>query len=384
MNKKTNSLYQNIFEDLRVKIESGELAAGSRLPTEPELAAHYGVSRVTVARALQQLKELNLIVRIKKSGTFILDKHEKTSGLTIPLLLPDVEDGGSNIIAILQMEAERYRCKIPVYSAYGKAWREREILYQLLNTNPDGLLVHPSSIEVNKEIFEEIQERGIPLVFIDFKPDGIDAPLVSCDNFGGMYNIVRRCVELGHRRIGFFAAGHGMLPPERERLKGYCCALIDSNIPLDSRYIFSFRTYARGDDLATAQTTQSEFLFADSQSFIDEFFSMKDAPTVICCNSDVHAIYLMNLMKRRGISIPHDICITGFDNLAGCDAVTPTLTSVKQDFDKIAKTALTTVFDLREYQGLATDIVMPTEIVERESLVQLSSEETDKANKLSN
>ena len=373
MNTKNSALYQKIFEDLRTKINSGELAAGSRLPTEPELADRYGVSRVTVARALQQLKDLQLIVRTKKSGTFVLDKYEKTSGLTIPLLLPDVEDGGSNIIAILQKEAERYHCNIPIHSAYGKAWNEREILQRLLNSNPDGLIVHPSSVEVNKDMFEEIQKKGIPLVFIDYKPDGIDAPLVSCDNFSGAYQMVRRCVELGHKRIGFFAVGQGMLPPERERLKGYCCALIDSNLPLDSRYIFSFRTYARGDYLATAQTAQVEFLFADSQSCIDEFFSMKDVPTVICCNSDVHAIYLMNLMKRRGISIPHDICITGFDNLAACAALTPPLTSVRQDFEKIAKAALLTVFKLRENRDAAVaDTMIPTSIVERDSLVKLS------------
>lgn len=367
---KKNSLYQNIFNELYAKIENGELAPGDRLPTEPELAAQFGVSRVTVARALQKLKEMNLIVRTKKSGTFVLDESTDTDGLSIPVILPDIEDGGSNIISSICAEAERYRCNTPIFCAYGKAKREREILQQLQESKPDGLIVHPSSVEVNKDIFEEIIARQIPLVFIDFKPDGIDAPLITCDNFGGMYHMVRRCISLGHKRIGFFAAGHGLLPPEKERLKGYCCALIDGDLPLDSRYIFSFRTYARGDYLATAPTTQVEFLFADSQSCIDEFFSLKDAPTVICCNSDVHAIYLMNLLQRRGISIPQDVSITGFDNLSSCASISPSLTSVDQNFEEIAKTALSTIIQLCKNNFSASQrITIPTKLVERESLI---------------
>ena len=78
----------------------------------------------------------------------------------------------------------------------------------------------------------------------------------------------------------------------------------------------------------------------------------------------------MDLMLSRGIAIPEDVCITGFDNLPSCTAVTPPLTSVSQNFDQMGKIAFHTVLDRIQKKGVLSSRVVPTSIVMRDSLTE--------------
>ena len=88
MAKKEKTLYSAVYNDIISKIKSGQLKVGEKLPTEIELTKIYGVSRITVARALKDLAESNLIYRVKKSGTFVNGKLDHSTPLIIPAILP--------------------------------------------------------------------------------------------------------------------------------------------------------------------------------------------------------------------------------------------------------------------------------------------------------
>lgn len=73
--RKPELLWRQVAADIRADIESGALQPDARLPSEPELSAQYGVSRVTVRRALGVLAEEGLVIVLHGRGTFVRDQH---------------------------------------------------------------------------------------------------------------------------------------------------------------------------------------------------------------------------------------------------------------------------------------------------------------------
>lgn len=67
-------VWQQVAEDIDAEIASGQVAAGAKMPTELELASQYGVSRVTVRRAIKDLAERGLLIVVHGRGTFVAEK----------------------------------------------------------------------------------------------------------------------------------------------------------------------------------------------------------------------------------------------------------------------------------------------------------------------
>lgn len=83
--------------------------------------------------------------------------------------------------------------------------------------------------------------------------------------------------------------------------------------------------------------------------------------------SDYYAIDLIHFLTENGLSVPKDICVSGFDDIPMCQMVSPTLTTVKQDGVLRAKTAISKLLELRQNKESSTNILLPVTLVERES-----------------
>ena len=84
---------RQIYESLRVRIDSGELLPGAKLPTELQLMQHFAVSRTTVSRALRDLELQGLIRRRRGSGTYVRELAPATEHLDLAFFVPWVESG---------------------------------------------------------------------------------------------------------------------------------------------------------------------------------------------------------------------------------------------------------------------------------------------------
>ena len=135
--KKKETLYNKVYNDLIAKIQSGKLKVGDKLPTELELTEIYGVSRITVAHALKNLSDANLIYRVKRSGTFVNGKLNRNAPLIVPVVLPFVEDLNEIMMGI-QNTALTFNTFTPFYNSKNNLERERKILTEVLSLKPDG------------------------------------------------------------------------------------------------------------------------------------------------------------------------------------------------------------------------------------------------------
>jgi LacI family transcriptional regulator len=175
--------------------------------------------------------------------------------------------------------------------------------------------------KLNSAIIKELETTSIPAMLLD---SYIKNPKVSCissDNINSVASVVEHLVSLGHRKIGFLGGDRESIVT-RERFSGYLIGLMDADIEFKSEYV-RYGNYTEDCGLSNAD------YFADC------------GVTAVVCASDLIAIGLINGFKKRNLSVPDDISVSGFDNLDVARYFTPSLTTVKQDFIQLGENAFT-------------------------------------------
>lgn len=363
--------YKRIYKDLYYKIKSGELPSGSKLPTEAELAKAYSVSKITVKTALNLLKSEGLVIRKKRLGTVVLNGIVNPSAdKLIAVVFSGFDHLDIRIVNGLKQIALTKNVKLTFFDSAFKLDKEREILGYLLSENIAGLILMPVSQGGNIEAVSMFAVQKIPVVFMDFPSFPAFAPTVTSDNYGGAYEMTSYLVEAGHTRIGFFPYSERFYPTERERFEGYCRALVDHGIPISDDYLFT--SSARDTYSIIASVTNAE---PDSAAgFYKKYDALASKPSAVVCVNDLCAHAVIEEGKRRGVAVPENLSVTGFDNLAV--SVKDDITTVAQDFAEISKTALLTL--LRKIDGSVnepTKIKIRTVLVRRDSVKKLQPTE---------
>ena len=332
-------LYQKIRDELRLKIQSGEFAAGAPLPTERELCERYGVSRITAAHALNELKQEGLIERKKKSGNAVLPLPYEGRPMAekIAVVFSDFDDCKAKIAGALTPFAQKRNCSVLLFDSQHSREREREILKYLLPQKILGLILWPISRASNLDILCRFALNGMPICFMDYASYGIKAPCICSDNYAGMYSITKHLISLGHRHIAYFPYKDNFLPTEEERFSGYCRALIKNGGVLDPEYFIEMPENIRN----TTTENLARFSYC-AEAAVQKLLSLKMCPTAVVCVNDAAAWHMIDRARAHGLRVPQDLSVTGFDNTSL--AVQKEITTVSQDFGEMAKMALNMIF----------------------------------------
>jgi GntR family transcriptional regulator of arabinose operon len=369
---KTLKLYETVYEDLLRKINTGELRAGDRLPTEYELIDIYNVSRTTVIRAVKELQKNKLIARSPRSGTFVAKKANHEGGhYIIPMILPYDDIFNSAIIDGANEYAVANNCFISFFNSHNINKEEREILIKLLKVNTAGLIIYPCSMYSNIDIFSNYIINRIPIVFLDRRLPGITSPLITSNNKKGFYNLVCGLIDKGHRRIAYYCVSNNMLPTENERFEGYCEALIKNGISINFDYVMRFYEDIRHKYANTPVDKKPALLIENVRRMINQYLSLEEKPTVICCVNDETAILLTGECKKLGIAVPEVFSITGFGYTAEARSSMPALTTVRQNFYEFGKSAAKNI--LAQIDGYYSDSRIDTEIIWGDSVKDLNA-----------
>lgn len=209
--------YKKIYEELYYAIKSGKYANGDVLPSEQELCERHGVSRITAKHALDLLREKGLVKRIRRRGTVVAAQDlfvRQTRGF-VAVVFPHFENCGNRIYHGLRELAERERVSLSFFDTERSPEKEREILSFLLTQNVLGMILMPLGRVSNIDLLSQFSLHKIPLAFLDFAVSGIRAPLVTSDNFGGMYALTQYLIRRGHRKIAYIRTATRFCPPKR-------------------------------------------------------------------------------------------------------------------------------------------------------------------------
>lgn len=356
--------YARIRESLLQYIHENRLHDGDKLPTERFLAEHYGVSRITIQRAIRELQDENLLYRIQGGGTYVgakrpgLAYQEETPPKT-PSFLPFIftqTDEISRAFEIIQ-GAESYlkqeSCYLTVHTTPNDVESRRAIIEELLRSQAKCILIEPAADDVSVDLYFDLIRRGIHLVFVDVLPKDINGNFVTSDNISGGYIATRHLLEQGCRRIVFFGSDPAQASSVADRLRGYKHALREAGLPIQKQYI---RTVHFGQGEGSAEQAIAELYGASEPP--DGFFAV----------NDITAFYLQQLLLQKGLRIPEDAALIGFDNLRDAASQPSPLSTVNQEFFQIGYRAAEMCMDLIKNGSIGfRHLFLPVSLVARQS-----------------
>ncbi len=198
---------------------------------------------------------------------------------------------------------------------------------------------------------DQLAGRGIPFVVLDPAGDpGQDVPAIGATNWQGGLAATRHLLALGHRRIGVIGGPDGMMCG-RARIDGYRAALESAGVGYDPALVRD------GDFHHEAGYTAGR-----------ELLRLPDRPTAVFAGNDLQALGLYEAARERGLRIPLDLSVVGFDDLPLARWISPPLTTVRQPLTEMAEAAVRLVLRLgRGEEPGAPRVDLATWLVERAS-----------------
>ena len=359
--ERTKLLQAQLTTYYRERILDGRLPAGTRLPTDEELAALYQISRDTVRKALAQLANEGLIERVQGRGTFVSRPSSYGSPLTqlkqkqIGLVLNRTfrTQLAMNLLVGVEQAAKSHGYNVSFTYAEGEQEQQASDIARMRANHVSGMIIWPTG-DSTAALIRQLQADHIPVVLMDrYFPD-LPLDYVGSDNVGGGYRATEHLLILGHRRIGFVYAHEETLQITSvyERWQGYRKALQKYEVHYD-------------ETLVVPDVRQSQ---AGTLEGLVEFLQRPDRPGAIFTVNDYVALDVLQAAKALHLRIPEDLAVVGFDDMEFAAHVNPPLTTIKQQFIDIGLRAGSLLINRVEGMvGTPRHIELPTNLIIRES-----------------
>ena len=236
-----------------------------------------------------------------------------------------------------------YHSMISCY--YADHGLERDYLSYLMNTGADGLIYVPENLTA--EEFQELTaHRDIPVVQVDRMIPGVDSDTVLSENKKSACLAVSRLTAKGHRRIAL-VGGPSSVQTAKERLAGYLQALELNGILYDGTLVFS-----------------GELSFAFGYQSFGELMDSAMPPTAIFSTNHDITMGVITAARERGLRIPEEVDVFGFDCVDVCAVMSPPLPVVHQPEEEIGRTAASYLIQrLEGYGGEPRKTRLPCRLV---------------------
>lgn len=240
--------------------------------------------------------------------------------------------------------------EILISATYQDASRELERVRFLTTGLVDGLILIGPVLEA--ETFDALKAASTPSVIVDPRKLDVDHPRVFVDNYGGARAAVDHLIALGHTRIALLE-GDPTFDSSRDRRRAYEDALAAASIPLDPQL------YGRGDFTQSGGFTATMGLL-----------ELPERPTAIFATADVSAMGAIDAARARGLDVPNELSVVGFDDIPQAQVAFPALTTVRQPLEDSGRQAVQMLLQLIAGEPLAEDFIqLPTTLVLRETAV---------------
>ena len=342
--------YAIVKQSIKQQIQDGTLAVDEKLPTEAEYAEIYKVSTITVRRALTELAEEGYIKRLKHKGTFVTSPvNAGAASRLIALILYSEDHNDSSYIQLIrgaQTMASSFGYSLIVEWVDADAGQEAGAIRKMLDLNVEGLLLYSFNPAKSTDNYRYLEERKIPFVLLDRYDPEHPCYFSGCNNYDGGALAAKLLLEKGHEKIRF-AGYHFFLKPEQERYDGFCSRMREAGYRISRENLIMDIDY---EQLA-AQVRAGE------------------VTALFCCN-DRLAVKTIRSLRERGLRIPEDVSVMGFDDWTASPDVARELTTVRQDFTEIGANTAYLLLSLLQgrFAGNPVKILADVSLVVRSSV----------------
>jgi LacI family transcriptional regulator len=196
-----------------------------------------------------------------------------------------------------------------------------EIVQLTKTSRLDGLLLTPP-LSDNKQLVNALKLAGVALVAISPMDETL-AAFVQCNETEAVKQLIKHLIALGHRDIGFIK-GHPAHGSSHIREKAFRDAMAESGLKVKAAHI-----------------KQGDFTFESGARCAKSLLDSKTAPTAIFASNDYMAAGVIKEATQRGLGVPGDLSVAGFDDAPVATQLWPSLTTIKQPVRQIARQAAT-------------------------------------------
>jgi LacI family transcriptional regulator len=327
-----------------------------------DLAKELNFSTSTISRALKGHKSISEKTTLKikecaeKMGyrpnslaASLRNNKSKTIGIMISRinrpfissLISGIEESARNAgyNVIISQSNDRYSDEV----SNTKAFYDSRI---------SGLVVSLSMETKKLNHFQQFLDSRIPIVFVDRVPEKLEVYRVVIDNYSAGYKATQHLIEQGCKRIAHFA-GAQHLNVYRDRKKGYLDALIDNNIPIDKKLIKNFNSLS----------------FEEGEKAANKLLDMTNPPDGLFSANDTAAVSAIMCAKKRGVKIPEELAIIGFNDDPISSIVEPGLSTISHPAIEMGKISAEKILEhLQNFKKKTTNItILDTELIIRDS-----------------
>jgi LacI family transcriptional regulator len=323
-----------------------------------EVAAEAGVSFGTVSRVINNDPHVKAETRERVQITmqqlnYVANRQAR--GLAggksniIGVLAPDLGTGYiGEITHGIDAELADTNFDLMLFTTHRTAAKEASYVANLAQNTVDGLLLVLPRNPV--DYMGTLTSRKFPFVLIDHQGTGKDCAAVGATNWQGAFNATEYMINLGHKRIGFIT-GSLDLGAAVDRMEGFKTALRTHHILLDPELIY-----------------EGSFDQLDGYIGANKFLNLPVPPTLIFASNDVMAMAAMDAVREKGLRVPEDISILGFDDIPQASMVRPALTTVRQPLKQMGRVATQMLLEiLKDPEEKMARIELPTELIIRDS-----------------
>jgi len=289
-----------------------------------DIAYRAGCSVMTVSKALRDAKDISVATkaRIKDlaeemgyvpdaAAAGLRTRSTRLLGLVISTLTNPIF---ARMVMAIEEWAYQHGYAVLLMHSHNDPPREEQCIRRLMSRRVDGLFISPASrMETSAAIYEELQRSGTPTVILGSRAKFCAGfPCVESDDVTASANVTRHLLELGHKRIAFFA-GPQVSPWAHDRFAGYKKALREAKVELDDSLIF-----------------QAGATIEEGEKAAVQFLGESTGATAVQAVNDMVAIGAGSLFLKQGLKIPQDISLAGFGNVLVSEHFRVPLTTVRQ------------------------------------------------------
>lgn len=241
-------------------------------------------------------------------------KKTSTIGVIVANILHKFSTEIIRAIEDVCMEAEVH---VIVCNADDDPGKERKYIQTLMAKQVDGFIIFPTGNNI--DMYNLLEEREIPLVFLDRIIPDLSVNTVLLDNFKAVDIAVETFVQANHKKIGIITMpATDYVTPRLERLKGFRISMERFELPINENHII----------------TNS---LDQIQQKITEVFEGPEPPTAILAGNDLVLLEILNECKNNGRKIPNDFSLISIDDVSYANIYQPSLTTIKQPSELIGK-----------------------------------------------
>lgn len=314
------------------------------------LKDHHTLSDKTIRKVKRMAEEMGFVPNTLAAG--LRGNKSKTIGVLIPTI---TQPFLSSLISGIEIAARKCNYSVIIMQSHDSYAEEVKMTKSLYSSRVSGVICSLAMETKDTSHFEQFLGNKIPLVFVDRVPRGFNAFRVVIDNYTAGYKATKHLIDQGCQRIAHITAGAEFGNLYNERKRGYIDALADHDMPLEQELVINMKAMTYDDGVKAC----------------NKLLDLNIPPDGLFAPGDILAVSAVQTAKRRGVKIPEDLAVIGFNNDPISEIIEPNISTITHPAEKMGKAAANLVIDNiespKEEEEVKEITFLNTEVLVRES-----------------